>query len=91
MGLRTRLYALLSRGAPPVLDPEEPVEIASVPLPEGPLLVSALQAAGFDAVGYEAAAPHHMSVVPTWNHMRVLVRRSEAEAAAVVVEELRRG
>jgi hypothetical protein len=40
---------LLSRGEPPERDPDELVEIATVPLSQAPVLINGLRDAGFDA------------------------------------------
>lgn len=84
MGLKQRLWDLLSSGVPPELDPSSPVEVADVPLVEGPRMVSALQAAGIDAKGIESFD----LVTKTRARMRIMVRRSELDAARSLVDEV---
>ena len=88
MRLGRWLSALRGSGAPEDLDPAEPVEVAIVPLPEGPLMVSALQATGIRAVGFEASSGR-AGAIRTWNRMRILVPRGAADAATALLEELR--
>jgi len=84
MGLKQRLWDLLSSGAPPELDPNSPVEVADVPLVDGPRMVSALQAAGIDATGIESFD----LATNTRVRMRIMVQRSELDAARALVDEV---
>ena len=85
MSLRDRLLRLLSGGEAPERDPNEFVEIATVPLSQAPVLVNGLVNAGFDA-----------RLVETFNYprsslgdARILVARREAAAATEALDLLR--
>ncbi len=85
MDLRRWVYEKLSRGQVDDVDPDEPLTVAVVMNPEGPMLVSALQATGLHAVG-----------IPSWNvgtrwsdRTEVVVPRREVPAAEAVLKDLR--
>ncbi len=84
MGLRQRFYELLSSGPPPDLDPASPVEVADLPLPRGPTLVSALRNAGIDAHGVESFDVATNARV----RMRIMVPRADLDVARRVVDEI---
>ena len=77
MGLRAAFLRLLSRGEPPDLDADELVEVALVPLYDGPLLIARLDEAGVEASGIESFDV----VTNVRNRMRIMVRRRDAETA----------
>lgn len=85
MGIRPRRWTLLASGSSPTPDRSTPVEIAEVPLADGPMLVSALQAAGFEAVGVESFD----LVTKVRSRMRILVRRADAAAAQAADDRMR--
>ena len=83
MTLRDTLFRFLDRGPEPGR-PQDPVEVVRIPAHLGPMTIASLQQRGFHATGEEA-----MSVVTrTTSDYRLLVRRSEAEAAVVALNEL---
>jgi hypothetical protein len=79
---RKRLYDLLARGDAPDLDPDAPVEVAEVPLHDGPRLLAAVQAGGVDAVGIESFDV----VTETRTRMRIMVPRSQLAVARQLVD-----
>jgi hypothetical protein len=83
MGLRRWLCAQLSRGAPPELDPTEPVEVTIVRLADGPMTVSALEAAGLHAVALDTWSP-----ITELRHVRIMVPRAEADGALEILADL---
>lgn len=85
MGLQERIQKYLGRGEAPEHDPHAPVEIAVVPLVQGPLLVSALCEEGFSA--YLVEAFNVRSDVRS--EARIFVKRGEAEAATALLDRLR--
>ena len=82
MGLRTWLVDLLSRGEVPEPDPDEPVEVGMVLLPEGPLTIEALRDAGIEATMIEA-----FDAPTATTRARIMVRRRDADAASAVLTE----
>lgn len=64
-------------------DPEEPVEIAIIPLATGPMTIETLRAGGFHATG----APTFNIVTDVASDYRILVPRKEAVAAMKCLEE----
>ena len=82
MGLRTWLVDLLSRGEVREPDPDEPVEVGMVLLPEGPLTIEALRDAGIEATLIEA-----FDAPTATTRARIMVRRRDADAASAVLTE----
>ncbi len=82
MGFRRWFFELLDRGEAPEVDPNAPVEVATVPLYEGPLLVAELEAHGIDAVGIESFS----IVTETRSLMRVTVRHRDLAAARAIAD-----
>ena len=82
MGLRTWLVDLLSRGEVREPDPDEPVEVGMVLLPEGPLTIEALRDAGIEATMIEA-----FDAPTATTRARIMVRRRDADAASAVLTE----
>jgi hypothetical protein len=80
--LRAAFLRLLSRGEPPDLDPDELVEVALVPLHDGPLLIARLDEAGVAASGIESFDV----ATSVRSRMRIMVRRRDAEAATRLLE-----
>jgi len=76
MTVRDAMNRWLSRGNS-VEDPEEPVEIAIIPLAMGPMTVESLCAEGFHATG----APTFNIVTDVASDYRIVVPRNEAAAA----------
>lgn len=54
MSLRTTLVELLSWGEAPEPDPAELVEVETVPVADGPRIVTVLRSAGLDATGLDS-------------------------------------
>ncbi len=83
MGVRDALYRLLNRGGQPA-DPDEPIEVALVPIGSGPMTVATLRGDGFDASGNETfnVATNLLS------DYRILVPRREAERATARLQEI---
>lgn len=83
MSLRDTLMRWLDRGHVHV-DPDEWVEVAVVPLSQGPLLVEQLRAAGIDATGADTF--NVVTQVPS--DFQVLVQRRDlADAERVLTPE----
>ena len=84
MSLRDTVLRWLSRGdvAP---DADEPIEIAVVSLPRGPLTVELLRSAGFHASGSQA----YNIITEVSGSYRILVPRSEAPAAMQTLADWR--
>lgn len=84
MGLRAALENLLSRGEAPEPDPDELVEVETVPVANGPLALEALRGAGVEAVGLDSfnAATGHYAV-------QVKVPRHQLQDATEVLDDLR--
>ena len=83
-GIRAWLTAMLRRGDETVSDPSELVEAADVLLPMGPLVLAALHDDGIEATGFESFDV----VTKTATRFRIMVRRADAERAAVVVDRV---
>ena len=81
MSWRDRLRTLFVSGDI-AEDPDEPVEIGVVPLAKGPIAVTHLKEAGFDAGGHDA----FNIVTSVSSGYRILVPRRESEAAVGVLE-----
>ena len=81
VGVRRWFVDLLSRGETPEEDPAELVDLATVPLAVGPLLVARLKDEGITAAGIEA----FNLVSDTRSHMRIMVRRDQFEMATEVI------
>jgi hypothetical protein len=85
MGVRRWLFDLLDRGEAPQVDPDAQVELATVPLSDGPRLVAELEAHGIDAVGIEAFS----IVTDTRSLMRITVRHADLAAARAIADVFR--
>ena len=81
MGVRRWFVNLLSRGGDPEDDPSELVDLATVPLAVGPLLVARLKTEGITVAGIEA----FNLATETRSHMRIMVRRDQFEVANQVI------
>lgn len=79
MGVRERIFRLLDRGHVDV-DPDEFVDLTTVHVGAGPLLVAQLQQAGIDAIGEDAFNPGTQVL----SDYRVMVRRRDLASAAEV-------
>jgi hypothetical protein len=84
VGLRTLLLDMLARGEPAERDPDEIVEVADVPLHNGPIIVASLTESGIEATGVESYDIR--SSVTT--RMRIMVRRSDVAAASALIDKL---
>lgn len=84
MGVRTFLFGLLNRGTLPPVDPDATIVIADVPLPQGPMVVGALEANGIAASGFES----YDLVSGVRSRMRIMVRQGDAAAAQAIVDEM---
>jgi hypothetical protein len=82
MGLRRWFFELLDRGEAPEVDTDAQVEVATVPLFDGPRLVAELQAHGIDAVGIESFSV----VTDTRSLMRITVRHADLAAARAIAD-----
>ena len=81
MGLRRWFFGLLTRGTPPVRDPAELVEIATLPLFEATLLTEKLRAHGLDTSCAES-----FNVAKSTNaNGRILVPRAQLDEAESIV------
>jgi len=85
VGIRRWFFELLDRGEPPEVDPEAPVEVATVALHDGPRLVAELQAHGILADGIEGFS----IVTDTRSRMRVMVRHADLAEASAIVDQFR--
>jgi hypothetical protein len=85
VGFRRWLTELLDRGPVPDVDPEAQVEVATVPLFDGPRLVAELAAGGIDAVAIESFDV----VTSTRSLMRITVRQADLSAARDIVDTFR--
>jgi len=85
MGLRRWFFDLLDRGQAPDVDPDAQVEVATVPLFDGPRLVAELEAHGIDAVGIESFSV----VTDTRSLMRITVRHADLAAAHAIADAFR--
>jgi hypothetical protein len=83
VSIRDVVFKLLNRGDV-VADPDEPVEVALVPIGSGPMAVATLRGEGFDATGNETfnIASNVLS------DYRILVPRREAERATARLSEI---
>ena len=83
MSVRDFVFRLLSRGDSSA-NPDEPVEVALVPIASGPMAVATLRSEGFDATGNETfnIASNVLS------DFRILVPRREAERATARLQTL---
>ena len=86
VGVRSWFYRLLERGEAPERDVNEIIEVADVPLSQGPLLIRAMKDAGIDSTGIESFDV----VTDTRTRFRVMVRRADAVAAAEIVDRFMR-
>lgn len=82
MTVRDRFLGWLDRG-PDRGDPDEFVELTTVPLRSGPFLIARLQRAGIEAVGDESFEPDGG---PRASY-RVMVRRRDVQAALAVGQD----
>jgi hypothetical protein len=82
VGARRWFINLLSRGEAPDEDPSELVDLATVPLAVGPLLVASLENEGITVAAIEA----FNVATTTRSHMRIMVRRDQFAAASQVLE-----
>ena len=85
MGLTDRIHKFLDRGESPDRDPNSPVEIAVVPLIQGPMLVHALCEEGYSAYLVEGISIR----TDIRNEGRIFVKRGEAGAALVLLDQIR--
>ena len=83
MNWRDRLSTLFLSNPIPE-DPDEPVEIGVLSIANGPLAVTQLREAGFQAGGHEA----FNIVTNVASGFRVLVPRRESEQAARFLDDL---
>jgi len=83
MGLRDAFVRLLSRGSDVQLNPNEPVELTTVPHHEGPLIVAELRNGG---VAADAVDSYNL-VTRTLTDARIMVRRGDFDAAERVLAE----
>jgi hypothetical protein len=83
MGVRDALYRLLNRGAH-VADPDEPMEVALVPIGAGPMAVATLCSEGFHATGNET----FNIATNVLSDYRILVPRREADRAAARLQAI---
>jgi hypothetical protein len=84
MTVRDAVYRWLSRGGG-VADPDEPIELAVVPLATGPMTVRSLSALGFHATG----APTFSIVTNVASDYRILVPRKEVVAAMKQLDDFK--
>ena len=81
MGLRRWFWGVLNRGTPPARDPEELVEIATLPMFDATLLTEKLRAHGLDATCSES-----FNVAKSTNaNGRILVPRAQLDEAESIV------
>lgn len=83
MAIRDVLRRLLSGGNPSADDPDEFVELTVVPLMQGPLVMSALDAAGVPARGSET---FNVATSTTANYRVLVPRGRRADAEAVLAD-----
>jgi hypothetical protein len=76
VSIRDAVYKVLNRGGGSQ-DPDEPIEVALVPVGAGPMTVATLRDEGFDASGNET----FNIVTNVLSDYRILVPRREAERA----------
>lgn len=82
MSWRDRLSTLFVSNPIPE-DPDEPVEIGVVPIGKGPIAVTRLREAGFDAGGHDA----FNIVTNVSSGFRILVPRRQSEQAVLLLDE----
>ncbi len=85
MGFQRWFFDLLDRGPAPEVDPDAQVEVATVPLFDGPRLVCELEAQGIRASGVESFS----IVTDTRSLMRITVRRDDVVAARAIADRFR--
>jgi hypothetical protein len=78
------LVELLSRGEAPELDPNELVEVETVPAANGPMTVETLRSAGIDAIPFEA-----FDSVTAVHSAQIKVPRRQLGEAAKLLDRLR--
>ena len=83
MSIRGAVYKLLNRGGGSQ-DPDEPIEVALVPIGAGPMTVATLRSEGFDASGDET----FNIVTNVLSDYRILVPRREAERATALLQTI---
>lgn len=83
MSFRDVVYRLLDRGRDDA-DPDEPVEIALVPVSAGPMAVATLRNEGFDASGNET----FNIATNVLSDYRIMVPRREAERATARLPQI---
>lgn len=84
VGLRAKLVELLSRGEAPELDPDELVEVETVPAPNGLMTVETLVSAGIEALPVEA-----FDAVTARHTVQIKVPRRQLREATEVLDSLR--
>ena len=85
MSLRSWFFNLLTKGTAPPLDPDEFVEVETVPSYMGPLVETILRDNGIEP----RCEDTYNIVTRTLSNVRVLVTRRDFERAAEVLTELR--
>jgi hypothetical protein len=85
MGFRRWFFGLLDRGQAPEVDSEAQVEVATVPLFDGPRLMAELEVHGIHAVGVES----FNVVTDTRSLMRITVRHADLAAARAIADVFR--
>ncbi len=83
MSIRQVVQKLLNRGQGPA-DPDEPVEVALVPIGSGPMTVATLRNEGFDATGSET----FNIATNVLSDYRILVPRREVEQVTARLQEI---
>lgn len=83
MSWRERLSTLFVSGTFEE-DPDEPVEIGVVPIGKGPIVMTQLEEAGFNAGGHEA----FNIVTNVSSGFRIFVPRHQSAEAASLLDEL---
>jgi hypothetical protein len=81
MGVKQWIVELLSRGDAPDPDPDAPVELQTVAVPDAPLLVAALRDEGIHATAVDRFDP-----ATALTRTRIMVRRADAPAALAALE-----
>ncbi len=74
-------------GASDEVDPDEPTEVGIVHITRGPVALTLLREAGFDAVGHDA----YNIVSEVASGYRILVPHHQAEAAVDKLDEILNG
>jgi hypothetical protein len=83
VSIREWVFKLLSRGSTSP-NPEEPVEVALVPIGSGPMTVETLRREGFSATGGET----FNIATNVLSDYRILVPRREAERATARLQTI---